>query len=64
MLKSILIGVDGSRRVPRQSSWHPMGEKVQRLVGGIGIVDDATIYTPDAETLGADCHNWERDEQR
>ena len=65
MLKSILIGVDGS---PSSTAAVELGiqwaKRFNALLVGIGIVDDATIYTPDAETLGADCHNWERDEQR
>lgn len=64
MLKSILIGVDGS---PSSTAAVELGiqwaKRFNALLVGIGIVDDATIYPPDAETLGADYHNWERDEQ-
>lgn len=64
MLKSILIGVDGS---PSSTVALELGiqwaKRFNALLVGIGIVDDATIYPPETGTLGADYHNWERDEQ-
>jgi len=64
MLKSILIGLDGS---PSSAVAVELGVQWAKtftaLLVGLGIIDDATIYTPEAETLGADYHNWERDEQ-
>jgi nucleotide-binding universal stress UspA family protein len=38
-------------------------KRFNALLVGIGIVDDTTIYPPETGTLGADYHNWERDEQ-
>ena len=64
MLKSILVGVDGS---PSSTVAVELGiqwaKRFNALLVGIGIVDDTTIYTPDAETFGVD-YNWEQDEQR
>ena len=64
MLKSILIGLDGS---PSSTAALELGiqwaKRFNALLVGIGIVDDATIYPPETGTLGADYHNWERDEQ-
>ena len=37
-------------------------KRFNALLVGIGVVDDATIYTPEAEPLGEDYHNWESDE--
>ena len=51
MLKSILIGLDGS---PSSTAALELGiqwaKRFNALLVGIGIVDDATIYTPEAET--------------
>jgi len=64
MLKSILIGVDGS---PSSTAAVELGiqwaKRFNALLVGIGIVDDATIYTPEAEPIGVDYH-WELDAQR
>ncbi len=64
MLKSILIGLDGS---PSSTAALELGiqwaKRFNALLVGIGIVDDATIYPPETGPLGADYHNWERDEQ-
>ena len=64
MLKSILVGLDGSASsaaaVELGIQW---AKRFNALLVGIGIVDDTTIYTPDAETFGVDYH-WEQDEQR
>jgi nucleotide-binding universal stress UspA family protein len=64
MLKSILIGLDGS---PSSTAALELGiqwaKRFNALLVGIGIVDDATIYTPEAEPIGVDYH-WELDAQR
>ena len=64
MLKSILIGLDGS---PSSTAAVELGiqwaKRFNALLVGIGIVDDATIYTPEAEPIGVDYH-WELDAQR
>ena len=63
MLKSILIGVDGS---PSSAAAVELGiqwaKRFNALLVGIGVVDEATIYAPEAEPLGGDYYKQDRDE--
>ena len=65
MLKSILVGLDGS---PSSTAAVELGiewaKRFNALLVGIGIVDEAAIYLADTETLGVADHNWEQDQQR
>ena len=53
MLKSILVGLDGS---PSSAAAVELGiqwaKRFNALLVGLGIVDEATIRTPEAEPIG------------
>ena len=53
MLKSILIGLDGSPLIPTAVElgiqW---AKRFNALLVGLGIVNEVTIYTPEGETHG------------
>ena len=64
MLKSILIGLDGS---PSSEAAVELGiqwaKPFKALLVGLGIVDEATIRTPEAEPIGGGYYKYERDEE-
>ena len=64
MLKSILVGLDGS---PSSTTAVELGiqwaKTFNALLVGLGIVDEATIYAPEAEPLGGDYYKQERNEE-
>jgi nucleotide-binding universal stress UspA family protein len=64
MLKSILVGLDGS---PSSGAAIELGirwaKQFNALLVGLGIVDEATIRTPQAEPIGAGSYKQERDDE-
>ncbi len=64
MLKSILVGLDGSAldaaAVELGIEW---AKRFNALLVGLGIADDATMRTPDAGLIGGGYHRWEQDEE-
>jgi nucleotide-binding universal stress UspA family protein len=63
MLKSILVGLDGSSSsataVELGIQW---AKRFNALLVGLGIVDEATIRKPEAESIGGGYYKHERDE--
>jgi nucleotide-binding universal stress UspA family protein len=63
MLKSILVGLDGS---PSSGAAVELGiqwaKRFNALLVGLGIVDEATIRKPEPEPIGGDSYKQERDE--
>ena len=63
MLKSILIGLDGS---PSSGAAVELGiqwaKRFNLLLVGLGIVDEASICKPEAEPIGGGYYKRERDE--
>ena len=64
MLKSILVGLDGS---PSSGAAVELGiqwaKQFNALLVGLGIVDEVTIRTPEAEPIGGGYYKQERDEE-
>jgi len=64
MLKSILVGLDGS---PSGTTAIELGiewaKKFNALLVGLGIVDEVSIRTPEVEPLGSGYYKHERDEE-
>jgi len=64
VLKSILIGLDGS---PSSGAAVELGiqwaKRFHALLVGLGIVDEVTIRKPEAEPIGGGYYKRERDEE-
>ena len=64
MLKSILIGLDGS---PSSGAAVELGiqwaKRFNALLVGLGIVDEATIRKPEAALVGETYYNWKQDDE-
>ena len=65
MLKSILVGLDGS---PSSGAAVELGiqwaKQFNALLVGLGIVDEATICKPEAEPIGGSYYKREREEEQ